>query len=62
MRVTECCVYNELTDLFLSRLEIKKDFMFKISNTVETDRNFIDDCVLNIEIDENWENCEIFTN
>ena len=52
MRVTECCVYNRLTDLFLSRLEIKENFMFKISDTAETDRSSIDDYVLNIEVDE----------
>ena len=52
MKVIEHCVYNELTDLFLNRLEIKKNFMFKISDTAETDENFVDSCVLNIEIDE----------
>ena len=52
MKVTKHCVYNELTDLFLSRLEIKKNFMFKISDTAETDRNFIDSCVLNIKVDK----------
>ena len=61
MRVTEHCVYNELTDLFLNKLEIKKSSVFKISDTAETDRSFIDSCVLNIEVDKNWENCEIFT-
>ena len=53
VKVTEYCVYNELTDLFLNRLEIKKNFMFKISDTAETDENFVDDYVLNIEIDKN---------
>ena len=52
MKVTKYCIYNELIDLFLSRLEIKEDFMFKISDTAETDRSFVDDCVLNIEVDE----------
>ena len=52
MKVTEYCVYNKLTDLFLSKLEIKKDSVFKIFNTAETDESSVDDYVLNIEVDE----------
>ena len=52
MRMTECCVYNELIDLFLNRLEVKKNSVFKISDTAEIDKNFIDDYVLNIEVDK----------
>ena len=62
MRMTECCVYNELIDLFLNRLEVKKNSVFKISDTAEIDKNFIDDYVLNIEVDKDWKNYEIFTN
>ena len=61
MKVTECYVYNRLTDLFLSRLKIKENSVFKISDTAEIDRSSVDDCVLNIEVDKDWENCEIFT-
>ena len=59
VEVKECCVYN---DLSLSRLEVNKSFVFKISDTAETDESFIDSCVLNIEVDEDWKNCKIFTN
>ena len=49
VEVKECCVYN---DLSLSRLEVNKSSVFKISDTAETDESFIDSCVLNIEVDK----------